>query len=1077
MSKNCVVRNNFRITVLAYVLLFLVSASGAIAQLPTATILGVVKDSSGAVLPNAKLTARDVETGQTRTASSAADGSYRFPAVPVGAYEVLAESDGFQTEARKGLELTVSQEAVVNFTLQVGAVTQTVAVTAEAPLVNTTSGSLGGLVGEQAVADLPLNGRNYNELALLEPGISQHKNVSLTSQALVGVLYSSNGATIHSNNFLLDGAIMQASGGAIASTTGSTLGVDGIREYRIVTNSFSAEYGMTMGSQTLIVSKGGTNSYHGSAFDYLRNNVFDARNFFQYISPVTPYRIPPFKRNSFGGSFGGPIKKDKTFFFGAFEALRERLGITPLDNPMSPGCHVQGGVCTSGTGTTSFITPALPPVLQPILALFPLPNLPNNQYTYAFTQPTNENYGQMRVDHTFSQNDSAFVRYTIDDTRQTQNGAYGIWSTTRGSRYQYLTLAESHVFSPALLNTARFSISRTNAPLLSGPSLNLTGPQYSLVQGESLGGISVGSGVTGLGGNGLSPNRKTQNIYTTGEDLFYTKGRHSLKFGTMINHFMQYTLNGSGQLGSLSYSSLQNFFANIPSSFSGVTAGSLHYRIYDYNTFGFYAQDDFKVTPTLTLNIGLRYEFNTQVTEKDGHGAALRNVQTDAALTVGVPLGPPKHNNFSPRFGFAWDVMGDGKTALRGGFGLLYDIATYANALSAGVNNSPPISSGSSEASPPGPTSFPLVFDAAVQGKQLRGLDYNSTQPHILQYNMTVDRQLPGNMDLTVAYAGSRGLDIFRIEDANPVLATVLSDGQLFWSGTGQRVNPSWTSMEWYSSGSNSWYNALQVSLLKRMSKGLQFQTSYTFSKSIDTSETQINAENQGTSDWLTYAPNENIDKSLSAFDTPQNVRFNLIYSIPNIASSNGFLGRLVNGWRWSNILSMQTGYPFTVTESSNRSRDATGVSGGGTDRPDVAPGFNLSNITSGTTAGCPGVAPNQALGTPDLYFDPCAFTLQLAGQLGSSGRNVVRGPGFADMDVAFSKDAPLKFLGESGKLEFRADAFNLLNRANFALPGRSVFAGTATDVTEPISANAGRITTTGVATNRELQFALKIIF
>jgi hypothetical protein len=285
------------------------------AQLPTAAILGVVKDTSGAVIPEVSLTARNIATGQTRTAVSGTNGSYRFNALPVGNYELRAEHPGFKTEVRTGLTLSVSQEVVVNVALEIGAVEQTVAVTGEAPLVNTTSGALGGLVDQERIADLPLNGRNYIDLSLMQTGVAQHKNRN-PSAVTAGVWFSSNGATLRSNNMLLDGAPIQNIFAAhSASISGNTLGLDGIREFRVVTNTFGAEYGLTMGSQMVIVSRGGTNSFHGSMFDYLRNSAMDARNFFDRKTAAATFRLPPFRRNNFGGSFGGPIQKDELFFF------------------------------------------------------------------------------------------------------------------------------------------------------------------------------------------------------------------------------------------------------------------------------------------------------------------------------------------------------------------------------------------------------------------------------------------------------------------------------------------------------------------------------------------------------------------------------------------------------------------------------------------------------------------------------------------------------------------------------------------------------------------------------------------
>src|SRR3990172_3673857 len=306
----------------------------AFGHLPTATILGVVKDGTGAVVPGASLTARSTETGQTRTVVSAGDGSYRFSGLPVGGYEVRVEQSGFQTAVRSGLALAVAEEGVVNFSLEVGAVTQTVAVTAEAPLVNTTSGTLGGLVSEQRVADLPLNGRNFIDLSLLQAGVQAQPGARVQT-VQYGVWLSTNGAPVFSNRWILDGAeMLNAYGGTPAATSGDTPGVEGIREYRVITNSFSAEYGMTMGSQTVMVSKGGTNEFHGSLFEYFRNSVLDARNFFDYKTVATPHRLPAFTRNNFGGSFGGPIRKEKIFFFGALEEVRERLGITSIGNAM-----------------------------------------------------------------------------------------------------------------------------------------------------------------------------------------------------------------------------------------------------------------------------------------------------------------------------------------------------------------------------------------------------------------------------------------------------------------------------------------------------------------------------------------------------------------------------------------------------------------------------------------------------------------------------------------------------------------------------------------------------------------------
>ena len=355
----------------------LAGAAPALAQLPTGTVLGTVRDSANAMIPGATLTATNTETALTRTVTSGSDGSYRFAALPVGRWEVRAALDGFRTAIRGGLTLTVSQEAVVNFTLEVGALSETVSVTAEAPLVNTTSGSLGALVDAQAVAELPLNGRNYIDLTFLQPGIARQE-ATTSGGTFVGSWFSSNGAPVRSNTYMLDGAVMvNVLGGSAGSMANTTLGIEGIQEWRVITNTLSAEYGMTMGSQMTIVTKSGTNAYHGSLFEYVRNSAFDARNYFDYRTALTPDRLPPFKRNNFGGSLGGPVKRDNLFFFFTYEALRERLGITTVANTIPAECRQEplplDGTCRfDGDATIS-------PITRPLLAQFPLPNLSGNR--------------------------------------------------------------------------------------------------------------------------------------------------------------------------------------------------------------------------------------------------------------------------------------------------------------------------------------------------------------------------------------------------------------------------------------------------------------------------------------------------------------------------------------------------------------------------------------------------------------------------------------------------------------------------------------------------------------------------
>jgi Carboxypeptidase regulatory-like domain/TonB dependent receptor len=1053
-------------------ILFLISAavSVSVAQLPTATILGAVKDSSGAVLPGAMLTARNTDTGLTRTTIGSEDGTYRFSALPVGSYEVRVEQPGFRAEVRSGLTLSVSQEAVVNFTLQVGATEQTVSVTEEAPLVNTTSGSLGGLVNEQKIADLPLNGRNYADLALLEPGISQHRNISGGGSgiSLAGTVYSSNGATIYSNNYLLDGAIVTSIfGTSSASVTNSTLGVDGIREYRVMTNSVSAEYGMKMGSQMVLVSKAGTNTFHGSVFEYLRNSALDARNFFDYKTAASQRRLPPFQRNNFGGSIGGPIKKDKTFFHGTYEGVQQRLGLTIVNTVIPPSAKVDGG-----------LVPQISPVIKPLLALFPDPNLPNNQYTYPFTQPTEEHYGQTRIDHTLSDADNLFGRYTYQESHLTL--PMGLLNKNiEDTRSQFITLSENHIFSPSLVGTLRTSFSRTSISLESRSGI--IGPQFSFVPGKEIGLMSIGGLTTSVGGaniigpGGNAPSHTKQNIFTWSGDIFYTRGRHALKFGTLINHFQQYMLSPSVGNGNVSFASLTAFLLAQPTRYTAPFPNSILDRTYHFNTLGFYAQDDIRVRSNLMLNVGLRYEFNTDYKEMNGHGSNIRDLVHDSTGTVGKPFVNPSLKNFSPRLGFAWDVTGTGKTAVRGGAGMLYDIAPWGDGLYTSIAATPPFSGQFASVVNPPTFAIPFAFPAGAERLgTVRLLDYHLEQPHNVQYNLTVERQLPFSMVFNIGYAGSRGFNIERNgKEGNPTVPQILPDGRKFWPADAPVLNPNFGSIVLTTDDGNSWYNSLQVGLQKRLTKGLQFQTSYTWSKLIDETQAQSGANSSADSVQPSDPSDRSRDRGLSAFDLAHNSRTNLIYRLPQARSSSGSVGKILSGWWVSGILSLQSGYPFTPNLSAGRSRSTPT---GGTDRPDLLPGRNRDNITSGTTAGCTGVAPGQKLGTPTLYFDPCAFSLQPVGFLGSAGRGILRAPGYASLDVSMSKDTPLPFIGEEGKLQFRAEAFNVLNRPNFAPPSRAVFSGGLVGDTQPVLGSAGRITST-TAPARQIQFALKVVF
>ena len=1014
------------------------------AQATAAVLFGTVADSSGAVVPGVTFRITNQETGLSRTVQSNNVGGYRAPQLPAGLYEVEASLSGFQTQIKR-LQLTVGQEGEVNFLLAVGPTEQRVEVTETVPLVQSTTSQISGIVGEREIRELPLNGRSFQELALLQPGVK----FALQSDASVfggrGQKISINGNRFNATSFLLDGTnINDTMNRTPASVAGTLAGVETVREYQVLTNTFQAQYGRLPAGVINAVTKSGTNEFHGTAFAFLRNSALDARNFFDP-------RIPPFRRNQFGGVFGGPIRRNRTFFFAGYEGLRERKGVS--------------GVATVPTADQR--ARAIPTVV-PYLALYPLPNAPNNQFRFSLTRQLDDDFGQIRVDHAFSDTDSFFARHTIDDGRgfRPKTNQPASFALSEGSRNQYLTLQETHVFSPAVLNTLRFGFNRSRAGSFDTPIVALD-PSLSFIPGRPFGSFTV-SGLSPVGAEFTLPLEFTQNLYEYSDDLDIIRGRHSFRLGALVERFQYNTLQDLAPGGIFNFTSVDNFMAGIASTFSGPLLGRQDRRSTRQTLAGFYLQDDFRLRSSLTLNLGIRYEYITIPAEVRGRQGVLLNPY-GGTVTPGQRIWTenPSLRNFSPRVGLAWNPGGNSRWVARSGFGIFYN-QLLADFYVLAMHLQPPAFINGFVTNPVFPRPFSGVLGTPDLSTQ--SSDAHVSSPYIVQYNFNVQYQMTKDTVLTAAYVGSHGVKLPNQSDFNIANRTILPDGRSFFGtqpngATLPRRNPNFGSMRYFRTGANSFYNSMQLKLLKQFSHGFHFETSYTFARNVDQASAIYNTDTvqSGANTGLLDPDNLKMNQSLSELHVAHDLSINYSWELPFgsgrrfARGTAGVAGKLLEGWRVTGITVVRSGLPFTINEASNRSRTGgAGSRGAFQDRPDLllAPGCSNNPIQTGN---------------PNRYYNPGCFTLSPLGFFGNLGRNTLVGPGLVNFDFSVVKETHLT---EKRSLEFRAEFFNIFNHPNFSVPsGLTIF-----DAQGRVPANAGAITST-VTDPREIQFALKFVF
>ena len=1112
----------------------------AFAQEETAALNGRISDHDGLAVAGVKVQALNSGTNVSYLADTNKTGFYNFPTLPAGTYNVTAMKAGFQQAERPGVELHVSDVIRLNFSLQLGSVNQSVTVEGGAPQVETTSSEIGGLVSSNEIENLPLNGRNYIDLSLLQAGVTNSLNSTGTSGfgGMTGTVYSSNGAPVISNNFLLDGTqITNQSDWGTASFAGTTLGLDGIQEFKVLTSAYDASYGMSMGSEMVMISKGGTNQYHGDAFEYLRNSALNARNFFD--GP----KIPQLEKNNFGASFGGPIRKDKTFFYAVYEGLQENLGFTANDLVPAAGCHgAAGTVITAAACPTLGLAPGNSVTIAnadiaALLSLYPNPNNGTNSYLFGPSTKIGVNYGQIRFDQIFSLSDSFLARYTVDsaNVNSANNQGIPIFSGTAFPEFrgggkdldQFITLSETHTISPSMLNTARLAFSRTNFGSFPIDLGSLPTGIEPFITGRPFGAFSI-TNLTPVGhGRLVGPPDPLhlQNIYSFGDDLYYQRGKHSLRFGTLLNRFNEALTNPVNFDGSASYTSFANFLQGIPLSYGGPLPGSDVNRYFLYNTLGFYAQDDYHISSRFTANMGLRYEFMTTPREANGRQYAILNLTTDSTVLPGGELaawipGPVMQNatywNFSPRVGFAWDLFGDGKTAIRGGGGIYYDVGNLGGAFVDESNGSYPAILHTLTNPTNAVITFPVTLPTAASflssnlANNVSTVDYDAGQPYNIQYNLTVQRQLARNTAISVAYVGTRGVHLWEQIEGNPTIPTAIVNGVQYWSDSVPgcqlgaiptcRIDPNFGSVITNNTVGVSRYNSLQAVVNKRLNSGLEAQAAYTYGHSLDTPIGQlVNSDCAGAPGMDTGVSSDAraYDYGPSCFDLRHNVRMSLLYFFPNL-KSNGLLSRFANGWWMGNIVSLQTGLPFTPILASNRSN--SGNLNVGADRVDIntqaiAQGTVLANAEGGDYVAAANFIPYNPrtviTGNPNQWFNPNMFRMQpmvpcpnnarlICGTLGDAARGILRGPSLGDWDFSVVKDTALSLSGTEASVELRAEFFNILNHTNLGMPSSAtVFSGATSAVgayQQAPLAGVGQITTTAT-TSRQIQFALKLIF
>ncbi len=1061
------------------ILVLAASVGPAWAQV-TGEISGHVDDTSSAAVSDATVTVKNLETGAIRAVTTDAAGNFKVLSLALGLHEVKVEKTGFKAAVRSGINLEVGQDAVVNLRLEVGAIAQTLTVIADAPLVNTTPSSVSGLVGEESVKDLPLNGRSFDNLITLNPSAINYTAMkSPNTTTSDGNSFSVAGRRPGDNLFLWNG-IEYTGASQLAVTpggvSGDLLGIDAIREFNVLTDTYGAEYGKRAGGQVVVVTQSGTNALHGTVFEFLRNSALDKPGIFDQGT------VPPFRRNQFGGALGGPLKKDRLFLFGNYEGYRQSLAVSSVS--VVPDNQARSGLLPNASGVYTQV-PNLNAAMLPFTALWPQPNGPEllvnglpSGTALAYYNPKNtvhEDFGTLRADYNLRPQDRLSVSYMIDTGNSIIPLVDPLFASGLRLGAQVASLEETHVVSPAILNTIRVGFSRGSFNY-DAASYAPFPPGLAFVEGGQPGGITINSGITAAGGNVNAGVWDRRNLFTYTDGVQIVKGIHQISAGVWFQRVQENEDTASRRLGMATFSTLTTFLQGTLTNFQVVP---------DHNALGWrslfgawYIQDTIRVRRNLTFEAGLRQEFTTGWNEDSGRASNYVTGPNGVLLTaplVGSSVFTKNNAThlFSPRVGLAWDPWGNQKTAVRAGFGTYYSLIDTLTFL---LNSLPPYN-GSASFTGSLPSLLPITPNVPVPPScgpgvpspctifAPQGIQANAQTPTVEEWSISVEQQLSRNMALRVAYVGSHGYHGLLSVDPNTIPAQICNSSSGCTAGgdgtvkssvpqgaqyipIANRPNPYLSAGFFWLTEGNSSYNALQVDFTRRLSEGLQFRANYTWSKNLDINSGLTTAQANNQPQMVLNRNDLPLDWGPAALNVTSQSSMSVSYDLPFARSATGLAGKLIRGWQLNGIATLLTGFPFTPLLGSNRSGD------GNTRNPDP-PSLN------------PSFTGPVMLGTQTQWFNPNAFVVPAAGTYGDLGRGVYTGPGLADVDMSVFKNT---LLSENVKLQFRAEFFNLLNRTNLGTPNATVFSGTA------ISPSAGLITTLAT-TPRQIQFGLKLIF